>query len=220
MRALLALALLIAAPVAAQTPLPPPNFVAPAEVELPRVLPPFPEAGSLASRADVETMLSLQARRTPAAEADAQADSTTTMPDWTRKLLGDAATPALLALAAKLHDDMRGINRAANEAKGFRPRPKDFDARVKPSLDMGGHHTASYPSARTSSAYVWARMIAEVRPEKATAALDEAERIAWRRVVGGVHYPSDLAGSRIVAEAVWARLSANPAFRAALDAAK
>jgi acid phosphatase (class A) len=220
MKALLALALLAAAPLAAQAPLPPPTFIAPADVDLPRALPAFPEPGSLASRADIETMLSLQMRRTPVDESDAQADSVTTMSDWTRLLLGTDATPALLDLSAKLHDDMRGINRAANAAKGFRPRPKEFDARIKPSLDMIGHGNASYPSARTSSGYVWARMIAEVRPAKAQSALEMAERIAWRRVVGGVHYPSDLAGSRIVADAVWAKLSANPAFRDALNAAR
>ena len=198
-------------------PLPAPRFIKPSDIDLKAVLPPFPAAGSLASQADVETMLAIQRRRTREEAADAQADSTTTMTDWTKKLLGPNVDPAklpkLFAFVAALHDDMRGINRDANAAQGFRARPAVFDARIKPSNDLVGHGSASYPSARASSGQVWADVIARILPRRAAEAQAEAERIAWRRVVGGVHYPSDLAGSRRVAAAVgaWLARDANTA---------
>lgn len=226
-----ALALLAIAPVAAQAqtpavqtlpPLPAPTYVAPAELDLARVLPPFPAAGSFADRVDVETMLAIQRRRTKVDEIDAQADSVTTMSDFTVRLLGvakasPASHPKLFALMRALHDDMRGVNRAANAAKGFRPRPRVHDARITPSLDMVGHGDASYPSARTSSGYVWAAVFGDLFPALAGAADAEAERIAWRRVVGGVHYPSDLTGSRVVAARVVERLRARARFRQDLE---
>jgi acid phosphatase (class A) len=201
---------------AAPTPLPAPRFVKPSDVDLKAILPPFPKPGTLESNADVATMLALQLRRSKAEEEDAQADSVTTMTDWTKALFGPKVTPQshpkLFALAADLHNDMRGMNRAANEAQGFRQRPKMFDTRIKPSLDMVGHGNASYPSARTSSGYVWAGVIARIAPELKDRAESEAERIAWRRVVGGVHYPSDIAGSRFVAAAVLTYLEKSPDF--------
>ncbi len=211
-------------PTASLPPLQAPVFVTPTDLDLKRALPPWPVAGTLASEADVQTVLAIQARRTPAEEADAQADSVTTMRDFTAKLLGPRATPAryprLFALMEALHQDMRGINRAANEAQGYRLRPVLFDSRIKPSLDMVGHGAAAYPSARTSSGQVWADVIARLVPAKAAEAQTEAERIAWRRVVGGVHYPSDLAGSRHVARAVNAALAKSAKFAVALAAVK
>jgi acid phosphatase (class A) len=213
-------ALLAPVPAVAQETLPPlpaPRFVVPADVDLKAVLPPFPAKGSLAERADIETMLAIQARRTREEEADAQADSVTTMPDLTLRLLGSKVTPAshpkLFAMLRSLHDDMRGINRAANAAQGFRARPQVYDTRIRPSLDMVGHGNASYPSARTSSGYVWAGVIGDLFPSRRAEAEAEAERVAWRRVLGGVHYPSDLAGSRLVAAAVLKHLRASAAFR-------
>ena len=211
-------------PVAALPPLRPVTFVSPDELDLARALPAFPAAGSLAHEADIQTMLALQLRRTPAEAADAQADSVTTMTDFTTKLLGPAAVaaryPKLFALMAALHQDMRRINRAANAAQGFRPRPIRLDARIRPSLDMVGHGDAAYPSARASSGQVWADVTAQLVPQRAIEAQAEAERVAWRRVVGGVHYPSDLAGSRHVARAVGVALAKSPKFHAALAEAR
>ncbi len=210
------------APAAAQAPAPAPaqaaTFIAPANLDLKSALPPWPQPGSLAEAADIETMLAVQLRRSPADEADSQADSVTIMPQWTAQLLGVGADrlPRTFALMAALHQDMRAINRAANEAQGFRTRPALHDKRIRPSLDLVGHGNASYPSARASSGAVWAGVIGRLVPERAEAADAMAERIAWRRVVGGVHYPSDLAGSRKVAAAVLTALEAKPAFRAAL----
>lgn len=215
--AALAFALVAGAPVGAQAPAGS-TFLAPAELDLKAVLPPWPEPGSLAEAADIETMEAVQLRRSPADAADAQADSNTIMPHWTAQLLGMGPDrlPRTFALMAALHADMRQINRAANEARGFRTRPAQHDSRIKPSLDLVGHGNASYPSARASSGAVWAGIVGRLVPERAAAADAMAERIAWRRVVGGVHYPSDLAGSRKVAAAVLIALEGRPALRAAL----
>jgi acid phosphatase (class A) len=204
-------------PGTAMPPLAAPTYVSPDALDLARTLPAWPQAGTLASEADVLTILAVQASRTPAQIADAQGESTTTMPDFTRTVLGaDTAPdryPRLFAMMAALHQDMRRINRAANEAQGVRPRPILFDSRITPAIDMVGHGGASYPSARASSGHVWADVMGQLFPDHAARARVEADRIAWRRVVGGVHYPSDLAGSRHVAAAVVQALARSPAFQ-------
>jgi acid phosphatase (class A) len=229
---LIALALVAPMPSAAQAPtsaqlppLPAPQYVSPQEIDLRTVLPPFPAAGSFADRVDVETLLAVQIRRTRVDEVDAQADSITTMSDFSMRMLGAARVnpathPKLFALMRALHDDMRGVNRAANEAQGFRPRPQVHDGRIKPSLDMVGHGNASYPSARASSAYVWATVFGDLFPDLRADAEAEADRIAWRRVIGGVHYPSDITGSRFVAARVIERLRTSARFTADLEAVR
>jgi acid phosphatase (class A) len=215
--AAVALSLCAGGPALAQKP-ERPTFIAPTDIDLKAILPPWPAPGSLAEAADIETLLAVQLRRSPADAADAQADSVTTMPEWTAQLLGMGADklPRTFALMAVLHDDMRRINRAANEAQGFRTRPARYESRIEPSLDLVGHGNASYPSARASSGAVWAGVVGRILPERSSSADEMAERIAWRRVVGGVHYPSDLAGSRKVSKAVMSALDAKPAFRASL----
>jgi hypothetical protein len=211
-------------PVSAMPPLAKPTYVSPADIDLKRDLPAWPAAGTLASEADVLAVLAIQTRRTKAEVDDAQADSVTTMPDFTKRLLGPDATPQrypkLFAMMTALHQDMRAVNRAANEAHGARPRPVVFDKRITPAIDMVGHGGASYPSARASSGRVWADVIAQIFPTRAADALAEAERIAWRRVVGGVHYSSDLAGSQHVARAVSAALARSSKFQQALAEVK
>ena len=81
---------------------------------------------------------------------------------------------------------------------------------------MVGHGDAAYHSACASSGQVWADVIAQLVTARAADAQAEAERIAQRRVVGGVHYPSDLAGSRYVVRAVGVALAKSPKFQAAL----
>ncbi|MBA4040334.1 MAG: hypothetical protein C0474_00735 [Sphingobium sp.] len=53
-------------------------------------------------------------------------------------------------------------------------------------------------------------------PNRSADALAEADRVAWRRVTGGVHYPSDLAGSLHVAEAVRKALLKSEKFASTL----
>ena len=214
-----ALSIPASAGVEALPPLPAPRFVAPSDIDLARDLPPFPAIGSLAESADIETMLALQIRRTKVDEDDAAADSTTNMVDFTQSLLGSSYSPVthpkLFGMMRALHDDMRGINRVANAAHGFRQRPAVRDTRIRPSLNMSGRSTTSYPSARASSAGVWACVIGGLIPTQLVVAQGKAEQVGWRRVVGGVHYPSDLAGSRLVIASVCDALTKSPAFLSA-----
>jgi acid phosphatase (class A) len=44
-----------------------------------------------------------------------------------------------------------------------------------------------------------------------------AERVAWGRVLGGIHFPSDTIGGRLMAEAVVGKMRSRASFRAAVE---
>jgi acid phosphatase (class A) len=64
--------------------------------------------------------------------------------------------------------------------------------------------------------FVEAGVLAEIFPERRAELFEYAHRLAWGRVIGGVHYPTDLAGGQVLAEAILERLKGSAAFQAAL----
>jgi acid phosphatase (class A) len=60
-------------------------------------------------------------------------------------------------------------------------------------------------------------VLAEIFPDKRDALLDRAHRAAWGRVLAGVHFPTDLIGGELMAEAIVAKLKESEAFRAAVE---
>ena len=75
----------------------------------------------------------------------------------------------------------------------------------------------SYPSGHAYGAYLRAAVLAEIFPEKRAEIFDRARYVAWGRVIGGVHFPTDLEGGRRLAEAGFAELKKSATFRAALE---
>ena len=99
----------------------------------------------------------------------------------------------LVQLAAARTDEISGqAKRSWN-----RRRPYELDPSIAPVVTKP-HGNAGYPSGHTSGAYAAALVLAELVPAKADLLLDVAAQVAWSRVYGGVHFPSDvLAGARI-----------------------
>jgi acid phosphatase (class A) len=229
MRALLTAAVLAVAGCAhAQTPQAAPprtaTFVAPEALDLAHTLPRWPADDTLAGQTDLETVRDLALFRTPELAAEADADAPLGPVAWTARIAGvgfGAEThPRTAALLVAVHDDMRAVNRAANAVHGWRERPSVRDPSITPSLSLGGQPTPAYPSARTAGSRVWAGVLCDLSPAHCPAFEAAAARTAWLRVLGGVHYPSDVTGGRIVGDAFLVRLRAVPGYQTALDAAR
>lgn len=195
---------------------PPTNYVAIDSAEVRRILPPAPVAGSLADKADLETVLRVQAARTPSdvalAERVAMTDFGVIWPGYsndqfpvTAKLLGEVFTDLAMVLAS---------------AKDLyqRPRPPKSHAEVKPCLIVPG--SFSYPSGHSTVGFVFASVLGAIVPDKRADTLDRAHLFAWARVMGGVHYPCDIVGGRLLADAFVTRLIKNPDFQAKLRACR
>ncbi len=188
------------------------NFVDVSEIDIRQAIPLPPAPDSLAAAADLETLLRVQASRT----ADQVAYAKMVVNDSAymyAPILGSWFTaqnlPLTSALIEQVEQDANGLS-GRLKVLYKRTRPFLLSADVKPCVIRP--KTDSYPSGHTYRAYVRAAVLAELFPEKRAALFDEAHKIAWARVVGGVHFPTDTAGGRILAESFLKELLKNPKF--------
>jgi acid phosphatase (class A) len=67
---------------------------------------------------------------------------------------------------------------------------------------------------------VWAELLSEAVPAKRDELRMRAHHAAWGRVLGGVHFPSDIVAGRLLAQAYVAECRKSAAFGEAFDACK
>jgi acid phosphatase (class A) len=192
------------------------QYVAPGAVDVRRVLPVPPATDSLADQADLETVLRIQVTRTPGdvelAERVASTDLGVIWPGFSNE-----AFPKTSQLLGEVFSDLALV---LEEAKGLhqRPRPPKAHASVRPCLVVPG--SFSYPSGHSTVGFVLAGFLSAIIPEKRDEVMERAHRFAWARIIGGVHYPSDVVGGRLLADAFLAQLLKNPDFLAQIPACR
>lgn len=188
-------------------------------IDFTRLLPPPPAPGSVADREDKAVVRAWQQRRTPEMEALAQADAARTAQPFL-PALGRDLTPEKLPLTMAFFETLRkDADAMLGDAKGHwnRPRPPQADPDIHPSLRLP--HNASYPSGHSTYATAAAVMLADMVPERAAEIYDRAEAYRLNRIIGGVHYPSDIAAGRIAGTVIAATLLENGEFVASMCAA-
>lgn len=192
------------------------HYVAPGTVDVPRALPAPPAAGSLADQADLETVLRIQVTRTPSdvefAERVAKTDLEVIWPGYSNE-----AFPKTAHLLGEVFSDLAAV---LGEAKALhqRPRPPKAHGSVHPCIVVP--ESFSYPSGHSTVGFVLAGFFSAIVPEKRDELIERAHRFAWARIVGGVHYPSDVVGGRVLADAFLAPLLKNPDFLAQIPACR
>jgi acid phosphatase (class A) len=184
------------------------------------LLPEPPADDSKQTRCEVEYMLVIQQARTPEEVARAASEVVLTHEAFAA-VIGPSFNfrehPATDALLRQVEIDTDAV---AFEAKRFwnRPRPYDLDPRIKPAIDK--HPSAAYPSGHSSRAYSWAIVMGELFPQRKDALLARAAQVAQDRVIGGVHYPSDITAGRKVGTEVARKILTSEKFQADLVKAK
>jgi len=197
------------------------HFLHADSVDWKSVLPPPPEKGSIAALADVETVLQVQANRTAADVAWAKAIEKDDVYADYGEVLGVWFEPKNLPVTATFIRQVTGDVQMVNKkVKDLYPRTRPFalEPTVKPAVGLPTSN--SYPSGHSLRAYVWAAVLADVFPERQVELYQQAHHIAWGRVQGGVHFPSDTIGARVTAQAVVTELRKSPAYRAAVEACR
>lgn len=142
------------------------------------------------------------------------------------KRLGPGETPATLRLIANVAADLRP---AVDASKTFFHRYRPFvgaadartcDPRATGGSDPDGNLSFSYPSGHAAYGELWALVMADAVPDS------RARMIAWghalgdNRVVCRVHWPSDVAAGRKLADALYTRIKATPRYQADVAAAR
>lgn len=186
----------------------------PASVDAHSMIMEPPALGSPRFHEEMSTVLWLQETRTPE-----QADfvETTLNTERFAPVIGDAIFevdgPTLKTVIDSAIDAVRADYDAVKDVYDY-PRPFEINSAVNPLGDA--RPVASYPSGHSIRAIVYARLLAEVFPEKADELMDLATRIGHGRVVAGVHYPMDVSQGQLLGHAYADAIIAGPAFQEAI----
>ena len=77
-----------------------------------------------------------------------------------------------------------------------RQRPPYADERLQPIVKLDTE--PSYPSGHSTRGMLFAEVLAEIYPDQRDALLARGRQIGFDRVIGGVHYPSDIYAGRVL----------------------
>ena len=190
-------------------------FLSPGQVDLMRLLPPPPASGSPEMQAELAEVLALQASRTPERVAQAVRDQAESVFDMFAVTMGEAFAPERLPLAGHLFGRLGETEDVlATPAKtGFaRARPFTGNPAVTPALYPS--RSFSYPSGHAARSTLSGIVLAAMVPEQRDAIFTRIRDYAESRVIGGVHYRSDVLGGMRAGTAIAAVLFNDPAFQA------
>ena len=192
------------------------------------LIPPPPAPGSAAMARDEEAMRDAVALRGMLRWDQATTDALLFTPAATSvfscaagfRIAADA-TPKLNALLRKAAPDL-ALAVYPSKRKYMRARP--FMVNGQPSCtpqdEAGLRRDGSYPSGHSAIGYGWGLILAELVPDRAAQLVARGRAFGDSRRVCNVHWLSDVEEGRVVATAVFARLHAEPAYRADLEAAR
>ncbi len=195
-----------------------------AAVDVQRLLPPPPAAGSPGAHAELDELHHLQAASTPeqltaAAYDDIHEDGTIFT-----GVLGPAfdmeklpATKALLAEIGKGEEDIT----KGPKAFFHRDRPWIVDPTIKTCTPhKPGPATTSYPSGHATVGFAMAEVMAALVPDKAQDLLARATLFAENRLVCGYHFRSDIVTGQELGTVLALQLMAQPAFKTKMAVAQ
>ena len=182
------------------------------------LLPAPPADDSPAGRADLETVLQVQAERTPEQIKRAQRVASQTVTSFARPVLGEWFSsqdfPRTMAIFEEIDRERRTIVDDQVKRHWSRTRPYSRSSDVHPVV--GRPKNTSYPSGHASAAALWGTIFAAAFPEKAAEFQQQIREVMWCRVLGGAHYPSDTAAGDLLGEAIAQAMLKSPAMQDAL----
>lgn len=182
------------------------------------IIPPPPAKGSPAEQADLDGVLALQDHPTQQELEHAERTVSFTVFSFA-EVLGPQFKAESYPETAGFFKRMEAT---ANDPKNFlkdtyrRDRPyKAFPGVVKELVDE--EHGYSYPSGHSTRAWLFALVLGDLAPKHRNALLASAMQVCNDRVIGGMHYPSDMMASRVLAEELHRILLKNPDFTGDLE---
>jgi acid phosphatase (class A) len=206
--------LLTAGPLRAQAP-----YLSPGQPDGIKLLAPPPAAGSAEEAADLASARAVFQGRTPEQLARARKDSGLSLFLFAPAIgtnFQPGKFPKTEALFAKVK---ASIGAAIDAPKNYwkRKRPYQLDAQ----LALGNPEPSfGYPSGHSARGTAYALLMAELFPNKKEAILSIGRDIGWDRVLIGKHFPTDVQAGRVLGQAIFRELAANPAFQSDLAEAQ
>ena len=214
---LFVLALAVSTPMTvAQAPMPmgpaQTTYVASAQIDVMKLLPPPPALQSEEQKRDLDKLLAIQKARTPADEQRALADATSGtfgFADVLGPKFTAAAVPKLALVVEKVRGDGAAVENVGKD-NWKRARPFETSKDIRAVGDLPKGH--SYPSGSSTVGYLTAIVLANMVPEKSAALFARGREAGDNRLVLGVHYPTDVEAGRLLATAIATALFQNSTF--------
>jgi acid phosphatase (class A) len=197
-----------------------PKYVRVEDVDWESILQSPPADDSAQHHAEVDALLGWQKQRSPEdiarCQEEASADAfyfAKVLGPWFKK----DALPHTAQLLASATDDAKIISSSAKD-HFKRPRPFVADDRIQPCVER--ETSASYPSGHAMRGILWATILGELFPEHHAQLMALGQQFGEDRVVGGVHYPSDVKAGQELGAAIAKKLLENPQFKMDLETAR
>ena len=168
-------------------------YVTAAQVPLLTLLPPPPAKDGALDRAEMAEVLALQASRSPERLAQASRDVEESVYVMFIPVLGPnftaERTPRLAHMFARIAETEEVVTAPAKD--GFaRLRPFQANPAVQPGIKLS--KSGAYPSGHATLSRATGIVVASMVPEHAAAIFARIDDYAESRMIGGVHYRSDL----------------------------
>jgi acid phosphatase (class A) len=195
-------------------------FITAKEINLSMLLPPPPANDSMQTRKELAEVLSLQVTRTPEMVARAQADEKENVWRFSDVMGANFKTeqlPLVTAFFSRVVDTEGAVVDPYKDV-WKRPRPHLYSDLVKPAVKLS--RSGSYPSGHATDATLMAIVLSNMVPEKRAEIMARAADYANNRVVGGIHFRSDVDAGRVVGTVIAARLQTQNDFNEQFNAAK
>ncbi|MDO1585653.1 acid phosphatase [Rhizobium oryzicola] len=191
------------------------------EINLLNLLPPPPAPDSAKMKAELGEILTIQVTRTPEMEARAKADVEENVWRFADVVANPKFSKENLPKFSAFFDRVVVSEGAVvDPAKDVwkRPRPHLYSDLVKPVVPLS--KSGSYPSGHTTVGTLMGIVLSNMLPEKRDAIMKRAWEYGQNRVVGGIHYPSDIEVGRISGTVIAQTIMTHEDFKTEFEAAK
>jgi len=186
-----------------------------------QVVPPPPAPGSPMDQADLAYSLAVQATATPEEIAEARRLSGFDVFTFADDLGPDFTPEKFPATKAFFKKLTKTANKPKNYLKDKHRRPRPYLAHEgKIKLIAEKEEGYSYPSGHSTRSWLFALVLAELKPEMNDKFIIEAALVGHSRIVGGMHNVSDVIISRALAQAIFDALMKDTQFKQDLAALK
>jgi len=182
------------------------------------LIPAPPARGSAAEKADLDGVLALQHNLSPEALSHAEKSVGFSVFSFS-EVLGPDFTPATHPKTAEFFERLETtVNQPKNFLKDMYQRIRPYRAypdQVKQLVTKEDGY--SYPSGHSTRAWLFALVLGALDPGHRTDFLASAMQVCQDRVIGGMHYPSDVLESRVLAEEIFRELLDDKIFMTDLE---
>jgi acid phosphatase (class A) len=191
------------------------------EVNLLVLLPPPPANDSAQMKAELGEILTIQVTRTPEMAARAVADAEEDVWRFSDAINNPKFTKENLPKFSAFFDRIVETEAAVvDPAKDVwkRPRPHLYSDLVKPIVPLS--KSGSYPSGHTTLGTLMGIVLSNMVPEKKAELMTRAWEYGHNRVVGGIHYATDIEAGRIAGTVIAQTIMTHDDYKTEYEAAK